>query len=184
MSNRLRPLSRRPAAAFRATYGSHPFHLLLLLVAAAFAGYAVWHWLEAPTPVRLIVWFATAVVGHDLIAFPLYSGLNQLLMRLVVGKDPGPVISRWRRAAINHVRAPVIASILLLIMWYPIILKRSDAAYFRASGQHQDRGLANWLLVAGILFAASLVVFLGRLTYAAVRSSGAAPMAVPPTGRG
>ena len=170
----------RPAAAFKEKYGASPLHLLLLVLAGVVAGYAVLHWLQAPTPVRLLVWLAAAVIGHDLIAFPIYSGLDHLLVRLIAGIDPGPVISRWRRAAINHVRAPTIASILLLIMWYPIILKRSDGTYFRASGQHQDRGLANWLLVASILFAISLVVFLGRVTYAAVRSPGAAPSAEPP----
>ena len=62
-------------------YGAHPAHLLLLLVAAAVAGWAVFHWLHAPTPVRLLVWFAAAVIGHDLIAFPIYTGLDRLLIR-------------------------------------------------------------------------------------------------------
>lgn len=160
----------RPSAAFKAKYGASPLHLLLLVLAGVVAGYAVLHWLHAPTPVRLLVWFAAAVIGHDLIAFPIYSGLDHLLVRAIAGGDPGPVIGRWRRAAINHVRAPTFASILLLIMWYPIILKRSDAVYYRASGQHQDRGLGNWLLVVAILFGASLVIYLGRLAYAAGRS--------------
>ena len=171
----------RPAAAFKAKYGASPLHLLLIVLAGVVAGYAVLHWLHAPTPVRLLVWFAAAVIGHDLIAFPIYSGLDHLLVRAIAGGDPGPVISRWRRAAINHVRAPTIASVLLLIMWYPIILKRSDAVYYRASGQHQDRGLGNWLLVVAILYGASLLIYLGRLAYAAGRSrSASSPPGSPP----
>lgn len=172
MSNRLHRLRTklaRPSATFTAKYGSNPFHLLLLLAAAAVAGYGVWHWLNAPTPIRLLVWFAVAIIVHDLVAFPIYTAVDRLLIRLIAGADPGPVLSRFRRAAINHVRAPVFISLLLLIMWYPIILKRSDRPYFAASGQHQDRGLTNWLLVVAILSAASLISFLTRLAFAARR---------------
>ena len=54
------------------------------------AGYAVIQWLHAPTPVRLLVWFAAALIGHDLIAAPLYMGVDKLLIRAVAGADPGP----------------------------------------------------------------------------------------------
>ena len=166
---RLRTRLARPSATFKTKYGSDPFHLLLLLAAAAVAGYGVWHWLNAPTPIRLLVWFAAAVIGHDLIAFPVYTALDRLLIRLIAGADPGTVLTRFRRAAINHVRAPAFVSLLLLIMWYPIILKRSDGPYFAASGQHQDRGLTNWLLIVAILFAASLITFLARVAFAAMQ---------------
>ena len=160
---------------FRARYGGSPAHLLLLVAAAALAGFAVLHWLHAPTPVRLLVWFGAAVVGHDLIAFPIYAGLDRLLVRALAGTPGEAGISRWRRAAINHVRAPVLVSGLLLLMWYPLIFRRSDGAYFHASGQHQDRYLGNWLLAVALLFGASLVIFAGRLALAAGRSRSAAP---------
>jgi hypothetical protein len=180
MFERFRLLKLRRPTSFKDAYGSNPFHLLLLLAMAALAGFAVLHWLHAPTPVRLLVWFAAAVIAHDLIAFPIYTGVDHLLIRAVAGKDPGPVISRWRRAGINHLRVPTMISVLLLIMWYPIILKRSDGPYFHASGQHQDRGLTNWLLVVAILYGTSLVIFLGRLAYAAGRSrSDASPPESP-----
>jgi hypothetical protein len=134
------------------------------------------------------VWFAAAVIGHDLIAFPIYTGLDRLLIRAIAGADPGPIIGRWRRAAINHLRAPALISLLLLLMWYPIILKRSDGAYFRASGQHQDHYLGNWLLVVAILFGASLVSYLARLLYAGVHGAKPGPAAgsevVPPAADG
>ncbi len=159
--------------ALKARYGGSPAHLLLLVAAAALAGFAVLHWLHAPTPVRLLVWFGAAVIGHDLIAFPIYAGLDRLLVRAVAGAPGGDGISRWRRAAINHVRAPVLVSGLLLLMWYPLILKRSDGVYFQRSGQHQDRYLGNWLLAVALLFGASLVIFAGRLALAAGRSRSA-----------
>lgn len=172
---------RRPpkALSFRRLYGAHPTHLLLLAVAAAVAGWAVLQWLDAPTPVRLLVWFGAAVVGHDLVAFPLYSALDRLLLRVIAGRsafDAATSISRWRRVAINHVRFPALLSILLLAMWYPLIFKRSDGVYFAASGRHQSRFLGNYLLVVAMLFAGSLIIFTIRLARAAGRSrSDASP---------
>ena len=172
---------RSASAAFRAKYGSSPAHLLLIVVMGALAGFAVLHWLHAPTPIRLLVWFGGAVVAHDLIAFPIYAGLDRLLVRAISGSDPGPVLSWTRRAAINHVRAPAMLSGLLLLMWYPLILERSDSVYFRAGGGHQDRYLGNWLLAVAILFGASLLIFAGRLALAAGRSrNGASPARTSP----
>ena len=159
--------------SFRQAYGAHPAHLLLLIVAAAVAGWAVLQWLHAPTPVRLLVWFGAAVIGHDLIAFPLYTGLDRLLIRVIAGtsaSDAAASISRWRRAAINHIRFPVLLSGLLLLMWYPLIFKRSDGVYFAASGQHQSRYLGNYLLAVALLFGGSLLIFLLRLARATGRS--------------
>ena len=176
MRERLKRLSVRGRAEFGSKYGSNPAHLILLIIAAVVAGYAVIQWLHAPTPIRLLVWFAAALIGHDLIAAPLYIGVDKLLIRAVAGADPGPVISRWRRAAINHLRFPLFVSVVTFVMWYPLILRRSDAVYFRASGQHQDRYLGNWLLVVAGLFIGSLIIFLVRLALAAGQSrTGASP---------
>ena len=176
-AHRLRKTPKAPNTAgtswFRRRYGAHPSHLLLLVIAAAVAGWAVLQWVKAPTPVRLLVWFAGALIGHDLIAFPVYAALDRLLLRVIGGRsafDAAASISRWRRAAINHVRIPALLSILLLLMWYPLIFKRSDGVYFAASGRHQSRFLGNYLLAVGLLFGASLIVFMLRLGLAAGRS--------------
>jgi hypothetical protein len=176
------PLFRQ---GFRQRYGAHPAHLLLLVAAAAVAGWAVLQWLQAPTPVRLLVWFGAAVIGHDLVAFPIYSGLDHLLIRVIGGtsaSDESATITRWRRAAINHIRFPALLSGLLLLMWYPLILKRSNGVYFAASGQRQSRYLGNYLLAVALLFGGSLVIFLLRLARAAGRSRNDAspPGTTPP----
>jgi hypothetical protein len=174
----------RRLPSFRQVYGAHPAHLLLLIAAAAIAGWAVLQWLHAPTPVRLLVWFGAAVIGHDLIAFPIYTGLDRLLIRVIAGSsasDAAASISRWRRAAINHIRLPVLLSALLLLMWYPLIFKRSDGVYFAASGQHQSRYLGNYMLAVALLFGGSLLIFLLRLGRAAHRSrSDASPARTSP----
>jgi hypothetical protein len=165
--------------AFRRLYGGHPAHVLLLLASFAFAGYAVVRWLQAPTPVRLFVWFAAAVIGHDLVAFPVYTAIDRLLSRVILGADAASASAaslRWRRAALNHIRIPSMLSALLFVMWYPLILRRSQNVYFAASGAHQNRYLGNWLLAVGILFGGSLLIFLARLMRAKGRSrSDASP---------
>jgi hypothetical protein len=173
LSKTPKPPHTSEKAWFRRRYGAHPSHLLLLVIAAAVAGWAVLQWVKAPTPVRLLVWFGAALIGHDLVAFPVYTALDRLLLRVIGGRgvfDAAATISRWRRAAINHVRVPALLSILLLVMWYPLIFKRSNGVYFAASGQHQSRFLGNYLLAVGLLFGASLISFVLRLGLAAGRS--------------
>ncbi len=171
------PRVRRPRS-FRSAYGAHPIHLLLIVATAAVAGWAVSRWLQAPTPVRLLVWFACALIGHDAVAAPVYSALDRLLVRVVggVSADDGleDELVWWRRAAVNHIRIPVLLSVLLLAMWYPLILSRSDATFFAASGRHLDRFTGNYLLVVAILFGGSLVLFMARLARAAGRSRSGA----------
>ena len=62
------PLTRTARA-----YGANPLHLLALLASFAVAGYAVAHLVHESTFVRILLWFLAAVIGHDLILFPLYA---------------------------------------------------------------------------------------------------------------
>ena len=167
-----RARSRRLPALQR-LYGGNPLHLVLLLASFALAGYAVSRWITAPTPIRLLIWFAGAVIGHDLVAFPVYTAVDRLLLRVVGGRLLDGEYTYWRRAAILHLRIPLLLSTLLLIMWYPLVLARSDDTYVVASGEHQDRYLGNYLLVIAILFGGSLLLFILRLAYATrTRSKG------------
>ena len=61
---------------FRAVYGSHPLHLLTLIAGFALFGYVLatikpatlWNpntWWQS-----IIVWFAAAIIAHDLVLFP------------------------------------------------------------------------------------------------------------------
>ena len=134
---------------------------------------------------RLLVWFGAAVIGHDLIAFPLYTGLDRLLIRAIAG-SPRPTPQRpslaggGRRSTTSASRC--CSARLLLLMWYPLIFKRSDGVYFAASGQHQSRYLGNCLLAVALLFGGSLLIFLLRLARAAGRSrTGASPPRTSPT---
>jgi hypothetical protein len=64
---------RRLARGIRRWYGASPLHLLALLAAFALAGYALHGVIEAGQWRGFAEWFVVAIIGHDLLLFPLYS---------------------------------------------------------------------------------------------------------------
>ncbi len=144
-----RPRARR---LLRRGYGEGPLHLLLLVATFALTGYAGIRLLDGDT-VRILIWFAGAAVVHDLVLLPLYSTADRAL-RTVAGRRPG---------AVNHVRVPAFLSLLLLLVWFPLIT-RQVRRYEPYTGLSADVFLGNWLLVTGVLFALSALWFvLGAL---------------------
>jgi hypothetical protein len=218
----------------RRWYGARPLHLLALLAAFALAGYAVRGVVAAGQWRGFALWFAVAIVGHDLLLFPLYSLADLSLRRLLPGRPagrrhdgaaepPGSAVSSPAASSlavsspaasspgspeipfsqtriydprpapasdsgpggpspghsgparsgspqsssgparsgpagppvINYVRVPAAFSLLLLLVWFPLILGLSARTYHRASGLVTSPYLGRWLAVTGVLFAAS-----------------------------
>ena len=133
----------------RLTYGAGPLHLLSHLAALALAAYAFTRIFAAAQPWNVVLWFAGALLLHDAIAFPLYTALD----RLALG---------WRGRAVNYVRVPALLSALALIVFSPLILGLGDGRYERATTLSQDVYLGRWLLLCGVLFAASGLLYAMR----------------------
>jgi hypothetical protein len=164
MAGRGRTLSGR----IQHWYGAHPLHLLALLAAFSLAGYAVRAVIAAGQFRGFAIWFAVAIIGHDLLLFPLYSLADLSVQRLLPcgaarrrarrpaattpGEIPGPPV-------INYVRIPVAFSLLLLLVFFPLILGLSGPEYHRASGLTTQPYLWRWLAVTGVLFAGSAVLY-------------------------
>jgi hypothetical protein len=173
-------------AALRAWYGGHPLHLLALLAAFALAGYAVRAMALAGGWQGAAAWFAVAIVGHDLLLFPLYAvadlSLRRLLPRRAGGTEgpegPAPPL-------LNYLRVPAALSLLLLLIWFPLVLGLSSAAYRDASGRAASPFLWHWLAVTGVLFTASAVSYAvrWRLVLARQRAARQGPSAGPRVGR-
>ncbi len=130
--------------SLRRAYGAGPLHLLSTLAALALAAYAFSRVLAGAQAANVVLWFAGAVVVHDLIAFPLYTALN----RLALGRSI---------RAVNHVRVPALLSGFAFIVFFPLIV--GLGRYERATTLSQDVYLARWLLLTGALFAASGVLY-------------------------
>jgi hypothetical protein len=169
-----RTLTRR----IRHWYGASPLHLLSLLAAFALAGYAVRAVIAAGQFRGFAIWFAVAIIGHDLLLFPLYSLADLSAQRLVprwagrrssrqLGTAPDEVPGP---PAINYVRIPVAFSLLILLVFFPLILGLSEPEYHRASGLTTQPYLWRWLAVTGVLFAGSAVLYALRCRRASSRA--------------
>jgi hypothetical protein len=148
---------------YRAFYGAHPLHLLTMLAGFAVLGYvvatltpkALWNphvWWQS-----IAVWFAVAIIAHDLVLFPLYALADRLL---TIPAD------RWAhrpaRSAINYIRLPLLASALTFVVFLPGIIEQGAPTYQAATGQTQEPFLGRWLLLAAAMFGASAAVYAVR----------------------
>lgn len=150
---------------FRAVYGSSPLHLLTLVVGFALMGYvlttinptALWNpntWWQS-----ILVWFAAAIVAHDLVLFPIYALVDRILvtgLRIRPRREPAiPVL--------NYLRIPALGAGLTLMMFLPGIIEQGAPAYAAATGQTQEPFLGRWLLLTAAMFAVSAVAYGARL---------------------
>jgi hypothetical protein len=184
---------RRVADWVRRWYGANPLHLLALLAAFALAGYAVHAVMAAGEWTGFAEWFAVAIIGHDLLLFPLYSLADLSLRHLVPGgahgrvpapapanrgpfeafqsPQTGPPAPGWP-PLLNYVRIPVIFSLLLLLTFFPMILGLSERELHRASGLGTGPYLWRWLGVTGAMFVISAVCYALRTRRAARLTAG------------
>lgn len=156
-------------AKFARYYGAHPLHLLTMLAGFALLGYilvtfkltTLWNpnsWWQS-----IAVWFAAAVIGHDLILFPIYALADQILSR----RAPKPIP---KVAIRNHIRIPAMGAALTLLIFLPGIIEQGAATYQAATGQTQQPFLGRWLLLTAAMFAVSALAYAARL---ALRRFGA-----------
>ena len=153
---------RTMLSRFRDVYGSHPLHLLTLVAGFALFFYALatirpatlWNpqtWWQS-----IAVWFAAAIIAHDLVLFPIYALLDRILLstQRVRLRRPQP-----RVPVLNYIRIPAMASALMLIVFLPGISKQGAPTYWFATGQTQEPFLGRWLLLTAAMFAASAVAY-------------------------
>nr|WP_202238303.1 hypothetical protein [Streptomyces sp. SN-593] len=172
------------ADRFRTLYGAPPAHLLVLLASFAVCGYAGVR-LLARDGADVAKWVVGAALVHDLVLLPLYACADWALhkaLRLPVrpgrsepgrtdtggsvpgGNEPGGSdhgrtgrSAALRLAVLHHVRVPALLSLLLLLVYWPLI---SGARTHYRAGTDLDPGVfpGRWLLLTAALFAASAAV--------------------------
>lgn len=153
-------------SGFARLYGSHPLHLLTMIAGFALLGYV----LTVFKPVTLwnphvwwqsiVVWFAAAIVAHDLVLFPVYACVDRLLSR--GRRRPSP--ARAEAPVLNYLRVPALGAGLTLLVFLPGIVKQGATTYRAATGQTQDPFLGRWLLLTAAMFAVSAGIYALRLT--------------------
>jgi hypothetical protein len=138
----------------RRLYGTSPLHLLALVASFALAAAALAHLFDTGAPINLLVWFGGAIIGHDLILFPLYTGLDRLA---------GRVEPRARVPVVNYVRVPAALSALLLLVYFPLILRLSAPVYEHATALNPQVYLGRWLAITAALFLIAAIAYAIRL---------------------
>ena len=138
----------------RRLYGASGLHLLALIASFALAAAALAHFLDTGAPINIVAWFVGAIIGHDLILYPLYAGLDRIAGRL----EP-----KTRVPVVNHIRIPALLSGLLLIVYFPLILRLSAPAYERTTGLDPQVYLGRWLAITAALFLGSAVAYAVRI---------------------
>ena len=151
---------------FKKMYGSHPLHLVMMACGFALLAYLVatfktelWNggiWWQS-----IAVWFAAALIGHDLVLFPLYALADRVLATRV-GRGPAA-----RRApevpARNYIRIPAMAAALTFLVFLPGIIEQGAPTYQGATGQTQQPFLGRWLLLTAAMFGISAIAYAARL---------------------
>lgn len=131
---------------------AEPLKLLVAVASLALTAYAFSKLLDGPAPVNVLAWFVGAIIAHDLIAYPLYTALDR--------------VARGRRGEggriTNHLRVPAALSVLMLLVFAPNVLDLSGGRYERATGLSPDVYLSRWLLLTGLLFAGSALLYAVR----------------------
>ncbi|WP_329454475.1 hypothetical protein [Streptomyces sp. NBC_01497] len=147
--------ARRAGARFRRLYGASPPHLVILLASFAVCGYAALRWLTDDW-LSIAVWFVGAAVLHDLVLVPLYAGADWIVSRLLGLAARGSRTTP--RTAVNHLRVPAFVSLLLLLVYWPLIL--GDSPHYAVSTHLSGTVfLGRWLLITAALFGASALWF-------------------------
>ncbi|HEX4832811.1 MAG TPA: peroxiredoxin-like family protein [Trebonia sp.] len=149
-------------------YGAGPLHLLTLVGCLALGGYAAARLLPG-NPVGIVIWLAGAVIGHDLLLFPLYTLADRSVLAVVRHRGPRqPIAGPW----INYVRVPVVLAGILLLIWFPLIF-RLPARFPHTTTLPLGPYFWHWLAVTGALFLLSAAALAVRLRLGPSRAAAA-----------
>jgi hypothetical protein len=152
-------------------YGASPLHLLTMAGCFALAGYAAVMLLKV-NALGVLVWFAGAVIGHDLLLLPLYTLADRSVRVVFRHRPPELPAVPW----INYLRVPVVLSGILLLIWFPLIL-RLPRNFQASTTLPESPYLWHWLAVTGVLFLTSAAAYALRLRRAHRRARKAPPPA-------
>jgi hypothetical protein len=157
-------------AWFRRHYGASPLHLLALAGCLFLGGYVALQMQHLAGGWRILVWLGGAVVGHDLLLFPLYALADRTLVTAAgFPRRRSQAVTRavpW----INHLRVPVVVSGLFLAVSFPLVLRLSPGTYAAATGLSVRPYLGRWLALTGGLFVGSALLYALRLGRVGARS--------------
>lgn len=143
---------------FREGYGEGPLHMIAVIASFGIATYAFFEIAAGSSPINFAIWFIGAIIAHDMLAFPLYSAFGAIAGAGLGRPDLTPGIF-----SVNFVRIPALLSAFIFIVWFPIILGFSEPEVIESTGLGTDPFLGRWLLLTGVMFLVSGVLYAVKL---------------------
>lgn len=143
---------------WKRVYGAHPLHLPVLLASVVLAGYSVWVlgfdalWNHRVWWQAIAVWFAAAIIAHDLILFPAYALLDSAL-------TAASTRAGLRVSPVNYIRVPLLGIGLSFLLFFPGIIRQGATTYHAATGGSQQAFLLRWLLLCATMLAISALAY-------------------------
>ena len=137
----------------RRRYGAAWWHLLTMVLLLGAVADVVGRLRDDPALTRIAVWFVGAAVAWDLVLGPLLA-LADRGLRAGLGRVRASGVR-----PLNYVRAPLLVSGVLLLVFAPLVLQRSEGVYRAKTGLTQDPYLGRWLAVTAVLCAGSALLF-------------------------
>ena len=143
-------------------YGASPAHLVGHLALFAASAWAIANALDAQGAKDWIVWFVGAALLHDLVVLPLYTLLDRALLlvtraRTRDGRGPLAV------PLVNHVRVPFAIAAVVLLVSFPLVLRKAPGNLERVAGFTPDGFGLSYVLLVIALFALSGLWYVVRL---------------------
>ncbi|MGO2644168.1 MAG: hypothetical protein ACTIH7_14355 [Brevibacterium aurantiacum] len=153
-----------PPGWFRQIYGARLRHLMVLTGCFLLAGYAVLAlgpdqlfdsdvWWQSPA-----VWFLGGAIVVDLVLFPLCSATDRAL-KAVLRDERTPHRRGPRVPIVNYIRVPVLASGLLLLLFFPGIIEQGKSSHLAATGHTQEPFLGRWLWLTVLFCCLSILAY-------------------------
>ncbi|MCB0864862.1 MAG: hypothetical protein KDB58_04030 [Solirubrobacterales bacterium] len=172
---------------FTYEYGAQPLHLLAVVASLLLCGYGLLRIENLDNSLRIVVWIVACALFHDVIALPLYSAL------LRIARIPAGAALKTRAMTVhayNHIRVPVGFSLVLLLVYLPLILRLAPDEYMGTTGRSVDVYLGRWLLLSAAGFLVSAIAYAITLRRGVPVPDASRPPAssepgeAPPVGRG
>jgi hypothetical protein len=167
----------------RRVHDEQPLQLLAIVVSFAVVAAGVAGWFQQGSDPRgIILWALGSAVAFEWIALPLAWLLDRVALgpwRLrpagAVPADGASAAPVAAPASANraYIRVPALLSVLLLIVFAPLIFSADTPTFVATTGFSPPDYLARWLLATAAMFAVSAVAYAWSLRRArgAVSSS-------------
>lgn len=156
----------------RRVYGDRPLHLLASIIAFTIVAAGVAGWFQAGSDPRgILLWALGSALAFEWIVVPLAWLLDRIAAVSRHRDRPGHA-PRAPRRAVAFIRVPGLLSLLLLLVFAPLVFRADTSDYRDTTGTAPTDYLARWLVATAALYVASALGYALTLRRAAVADPG------------